>query len=266
MLAMVRAAAPLLLLSAACAASVAPAATDAKSTEKLEALVRDMAKGQQEAAASAPTPKALDEDVMIFEGAERRRLGACSCSGGYRNGAHAGVPVCSKKEGRKNVCFPTMSNGMCNFNEATLCTAGSPVASPTPTTLDAEEVEGSMFVDVNMQLYSASASNQLPAPDAIAQVLASYAGVPVSRVSVLTTWDTSGDVRLPAGAVVQQPTEANAGAASPTWAHASIAVGSAAARDALASSLTDRHEMPSINGFQIVATQVFQQSSNRQCS
>ena len=94
MLAMVRAAAPLLLLSAACAASVAPAATDAKSTEKLEALVRDMAKGQQEAAASAPTPKALDEDVMIFEGAERRRLGASDGSASHLRAARQPAAAC----------------------------------------------------------------------------------------------------------------------------------------------------------------------------
>merc|ERR1719454_1694531 len=137
----------LALLSVVGAAAAAPTpaspAKVANATEQLEALVSDMASRQNDAVA-APTPKKVEEDLVVMEeGAERRRLGACGCNGGYRNGAGSGGPVCSKKEGSKSVCYPAMGNGQCSDNTMTKCGKSSgPSASPAPSAgrmlLDAE--------------------------------------------------------------------------------------------------------------------------------
>ena len=58
----VRAAGAVLLLSVAAAKAVAPAAELNSTAARLEALVRDMAEGQQGAVAAAPTPQRLAEE------------------------------------------------------------------------------------------------------------------------------------------------------------------------------------------------------------
>merc|ERR1719440_691934 len=127
----------LVLVGLAAAAAVAPApqpakAAKANATAQLEALVADMADAQQKGTASAPEPKPLGDDA-----AHGRRLGRCNCGGGYRNGASALVPVCSKREATNNVCYPQKHGGTCELGEVR-CGGSRPAPSPLAS---AEEVE-----------------------------------------------------------------------------------------------------------------------------
>lgn len=267
----VRAAGAVLLLSVAAAKAVAPAAELNSTAARLEALVRDMAEGQQGAVAAAPTPQRLaEEDVVILEGAERRRLGVCNCNGGYRNGASSGSPTCAKVENGRHVCYPQRSDGRCSDHAATACRgSGSsrPSASPAPMLFDAEAEPDEVYLNVNLQLHDAHTTSaaQLPSPDQFAHALAALTHLGRSNINVVTTWGAPVGVRA-ATSVAQQPTEATALAAERTTAtlHATFQVRNARRREALEALLQLSEELPEIAGhsYSIVHMQVFERSQN----
>ena len=268
----------LLVLGAACAAAVNPASSErskstvANMTARLEALVRDMADGQQSGGAPAPE-KLYEEDVMILEeGSEnRRRLGACNCNGGYRNGATRTSGVCAKVENGRNVCYPQMSDGSCSVTTAVRCGArggSTPTASPTPLLSDEEAEPGQAYLNVDLQLFNPhiSGPSQLPSPNQFRSALAALAEVSENRVNVITTWGAPTGVR--SGAAQQQGDEAAAStvtSATRTTAtvHATFSVRNEQRRETLSTLLSLSEELPEIGGesYTIINHQVFEQAS-----
>lgn len=277
---MLRFASSVLLVGAARAAAVAPDARpgDANATARLEALVGEMAAGQQRGTASAPTPQPLAEDVVFLEGAERRRMGSCDCDV-YRNGATAGSAVCSKLEGGQHTCSPTMWDGTCSDMVSTLCpsttiSAGSPTlrASPGPTFFDAEEPPSEMYLNVNLQVRNAdtTSASQLPAPEQFVQALSDMTRLSSGKINVVTTWGAPLGTRA-ATAVTQPgtaqyvPATGDASASGTTaTVHAAFAVHSTHRREAVVAQLQNSAELPAIDGhaFSIVHREVFEESTH----
>jgi hypothetical protein len=224
------------------AASVAPNAR-----ARLEALVRDMATGQQGAA--APTPQQINEDVVILEGSERRRLqSSCRCDE-YRNGASSGSAVCNKVESGRRVCSPQMSNGACGDATATAC-AGSganPAASPAPTFFDAEPTEAEqVYLNVDLRLQSAeiSSASQLPSAAQFVQALAKLTGAESSSINVNATLGVPAGVR--SSAAVEQPSVASQAGATVTL-RATFAANDHPQREALEAQLQLSDELRGVH-------------------
>lgn len=266
-----------LLLGGAYAAAVDPLegggpSTDANATERLEALVRDMAAGQS--AGGAPTPQRMSDDVVILddEGSDRRRLGQCSCDE-YRNGASASSAVCSKREGGNRVCYPTMGDGTCSDMTATLCSSSSSSgasASPAPFTFtDAEEETTYTYLNVDLQLYNedTTSESQLPSASEFTTALSSVTGISSRRVDAITTWGAATSNTRSTSATQQHAATAAETAmqnvATTATLHATFSLRNTRRREQVEAALRSAEELPEINdkAFSIVHVNVLDTST-----
>lgn len=257
----------LLVLGAACAAAVEPLAEPAPvpqpagaSERRLESIVSNMAAGQRGGQASSVSLELADMVILDGQvGHDSRQLkqSKCHCER-YRNGAAPGTANCLKTESGMKTCYPMGPEG-CN-REATVCdeepTASArnhwyghqPSASPGPVFFDAEVEEFSVYTNAKIHIVHVSS---LPDADAVAEALASFAGLPINKVSATVAFGGA-------------PVAVRSSHSSTSTIFASFEMKKNAQREALEAKLRRMVELPAVGGkaFPVQHIELIAQSSH----